>query len=137
MTTLAPVTPTVIYVSNSLGPYGFQLYSVYQRHICHAFIMPIFLYSAITCRTTCLFITIRCNHVMGLNATIDHLECYQLGDLSSKIVTFSPRFIPIYLNYVNMCKEQSLAANESFITNTTKKPNLDFMHRVSRQLQSL
>ena len=43
---------------------------------------------------------------MGLNATIDHPECYQLGDLSSKIVTFFLRFIPIYLNYVNMCKEQ-------------------------------
>ena len=103
MTTLPSVTPVVIYVSNLLGPYGFQLHFVYQKHICHAFITPIFLYCAITCRNTWLFITIQCNYVMGLNATIDHPECYQLGDLSSKIVTFSPRFIPIYLNYVNMC----------------------------------
>ena len=121
MTTLPSVTLAVIYVSDLLSPYGFQLYFVYQKHICHAFITPIFLYSAITCRTTCLFITIRCNYVMGLNATIDHPECYQLGDLSSKIVTFSPRFIPIYLNYVNMCKERSLVANESFVTNTRVK----------------
>ena len=74
---------------------------------------------------------------MGLNATTDHLECYQLGDLSSKIVTFSLRFIPIYLNYVNMCKEQSLVENESFITNMRKKDNFDFMDWVLKQLQHL
>ncbi len=72
----------VIYGSNSLSSLWFLLLHVDWRYICQIFIVPIFLHCAITSKTTRLFITARHNYVMGLNATIDRLECYQLGDLS-------------------------------------------------------
>ncbi len=54
---------------------------------CQAFMEVIFLHPAIICKTTLHFRGTEPNYVMAGTTTIDHLERYQLGDLSWKIVT--------------------------------------------------
>ena len=64
----------------------------------------IFLHPAIICKTTLHFRSTEPNYVMAGNATIDHLEHYQLGDLSGKIVALQAWFIALVCDNINMCK---------------------------------